>query len=232
MFNPANFHLNQPLEDAAREAEGGQAPVPQAIAQIVADLEQAAARYALRRDDFAAGKAETCQDIASKLERFGSFASEKQAGYAAKLIEWSKPRQPAAAPARVEARTSEGAALVRATPALPKLFTLMQRLAKLEIGKLTIIRKNQDSLCWIKHEDSEKVVGRLTEGGALTLWQRLGSDLQDISRDLIAIEADPEAAAAAHGKASGRCSVCSRDLTDPESIERGIGPICAGKFQF
>lgn len=29
---------------------------------------------------------------------------------------------------------------------------------------------------------------------------------------------------------SGRCSVCGRTLTNPESIERGIGPVCLGKM--
>lgn len=28
---------------------------------------------------------------------------------------------------------------------------------------------------------------------------------------------------------SGKCSRCSRDLTDPESIARGLGPVCAEK---
>lgn len=28
---------------------------------------------------------------------------------------------------------------------------------------------------------------------------------------------------------SGRCGRCNRELTTPESIERGIGPVCAGR---
>jgi hypothetical protein len=36
--------------------------------------------------------------------------------------------------------------------------------------------------------------------------------------------------AAEYGKLYGRCMICGRTLTDPESIERGIGPICAGKL--
>lgn len=32
------------------------------------------------------------------------------------------------------------------------------------------------------------------------------------------------------GKLYGRCMVCGRTLTNPESIERGIGPICAERF--
>lgn len=42
---------------------------------------------------------------------------------------------------------------------------------------------------------------------------------------------DPLSAAIAYGKQYGICCVCSRELTDPKSIERGIGPICeAGYF--
>jgi hypothetical protein len=42
--------------------------------------------------------------------------------------------------------------------------------------------------------------------------------------------ADPEASAVAYGKRTGECSCCGRTLTDPESVERGIGPICADKY--
>jgi hypothetical protein len=50
--------------------------------------------------------------------------------------------------------------------------------------------------------------------------------------ELRAIFADPAAAAKAHGKETGSCSCCGRELTDPASIEAGIGPICAGRFAF
>lgn len=41
---------------------------------------------------------------------------------------------------------------------------------------------------------------------------------------------DPLKAAVAYGKAWSICAVCHRTLTNDESIERGIGPICAEKF--
>jgi hypothetical protein len=31
------------------------------------------------------------------------------------------------------------------------------------------------------------------------------------------------------GFGSGRCSVCGRLLTNPKSVERGVGPVCAGR---
>jgi hypothetical protein len=115
---------------------------------------------------------------------------------------------------------------------LPRLFDLMQRLAKLRFDGVTIARKNGDSLCWIKVPGVEGVVGKI-EGGVVSIFGgRLRNTLapETLLALLQAIEADPERAAVLYGKASGNCSICGRDLTDPESIERGIGPICAGKF--
>lgn len=40
----------------------------------------------------------------------------------------------------------------------------------------------------------------------------------------------PKEMAIAYGKATGMCSICGLKLTNPESIEAGIGPICASKF--
>lgn len=42
--------------------------------------------------------------------------------------------------------------------------------------------------------------------------------------------ADPEAAAIAHGQRTGVCAICNAELTNAESIARGIGPVCAAKF--
>lgn len=37
-------------------------------------------------------------------------------------------------------------------------------------------------------------------------------------------------AAKAYGVATGQCCVCGAELTDPKSVEAGIGPICAKMF--
>ena len=47
---------------------------------------------------------------------------------------------------------------------------------------------------------------------------------------LVEIATDPRKAALAHGLATGQCAVCARELTDPVSVARGIGPICAARF--
>lgn len=57
---------------------------------------------------------------------------------------------------------------------------------------------------------------------------------QDATQDEITtvtiVGRDPVAAAIAHGHKSGNCAICSKRLDRPESVERGIGPICAKKF--
>lgn len=35
-----------------------------------------------------------------------------------------------------------------------------------------------------------------------------------------------------HGKTTGNCACCGRELTDPKSIEMGIGPLCAERWGF
>lgn len=48
--------------------------------------------------------------------------------------------------------------------------------------------------------------------------------------DLLAIAANPADVLRVKGKETGRCCCCGRELTDPESVAAGIGPICASKW--
>lgn len=58
--------------------------------------------------------------------------------------------------------------------------------------------------------------------------QRMGRAAGEaILRKIAAVGA--EAAMAAYGHEIGECGMCSRTLTNDESRERGIGPICAAK---
>ena len=47
---------------------------------------------------------------------------------------------------------------------------------------------------------------------------------------LLTIAKNPVEAAKAYGKLTGSCSCCGRELSDPVSIEAGIGPVCATKW--
>lgn len=51
-----------------------------------------------------------------------------------------------------------------------------------------------------------------------------------VQAEIAALMSDPLKAAQAYGKRTGQCCICARELTDPSSIEEGIGPICARRF--
>lgn len=61
----------------------------------------------------------------------------------------------------------------------------------------------------------------------------IDSRFSDTVRETImGAASDPISAAIRYGKITGSCSCCGKELTVKESIERGIGPICARKFGF
>lgn len=69
-------------------------------------------------------------------------------------------------------------------------------------------------------------LGKITGGKFLA-----SRDCDEAStKAVLELLADPKAAAIKAGRLTGICAVCARELTDPESIAAGIGPVCAGNF--
>jgi hypothetical protein len=73
--------------------------------------------------------------------------------------------------------------------------------------------------------------------GDLYLGKVLGGRFQksrdcspEVALEVVDLAADPQAAAIAYGKKFGKCSVCAKELSDPESVARGIGPVCAERY--
>ncbi len=75
-------------------------------------------------------------------------------------------------------------------------------------------------------DERETYLGKVL-GGRLNLKYGVPKDVSDAIASAVN---DPHAAAVAYGKRFGRCSVCSRTLTNEESINLGIGPICRQRF--
>ena len=50
--------------------------------------------------------------------------------------------------------------------------------------------------------------------------------------EIIVVASNPAESAVAYGRRTGNCAICGRELTVGESIDRGIGPICAEKYGF
>lgn len=53
---------------------------------------------------------------------------------------------------------------------------------------------------------------------------------EEAMQRVLAIAADPLGEAIKHGRITGRCAICNRNLKDEDSTNRGIGQVCAAKF--
>jgi hypothetical protein len=114
-------------------------------------------------------------------------------------------------------------------PNLTKVVSL-DAFARFLVGNFRASLKNDGSVIWLKWEDT--LFGVIDH--ATGAFRPLRKGLTDAAHKMAVhalneIERDPRAAASADGILTGRCSCCSRPLTDPASIEIGIGPICLEK---
>lgn len=85
-------------------------------------------------------------------------------------------------------------------------------------------------LCFVRVEH-----GKGRWAGRTFVKQQAGDDLYPVRGSrantmLALIAEDPRAAMALYGHEIGRCGRCGRTLTDAESRELGIGPVCVEKL--
>lgn len=98
------------------------------------------------------------------------------------------------------------------------------RFATFECSRAPDHGKNPGAIYVTTYED--KYLGKV-QGGVF----HASFACTPVEREQVAtVMSDPIAAAIAYGKRTGACSVCARELSDPASVERGIGPICAERF--
>lgn len=162
------------------------------------------------------------QSLVQSLIRYGSL-TDNQIAAARRCIARDAERK--------AQRTAEAAE--RAAQAQPVNTTA------LEDAFAKASKRNRRIALWIgsvrvkpaaKHPGVLYVVDRSTDSylGKVTGGKFIPSrDGKAREAEMLAILADPKAAAVRHGKLTGACSVCNRTLTDPASIQAGIGPVCA-----
>ena len=75
-------------------------------------------------------------------------------------------------------------------------------------------------------KENDEYAGKIVNG----VYQATRTASEAVLPRLMAIAVDPLGEATLYGKQTGTCGCCGRELTDPSSIEAGIGPICAGKW--
>lgn len=175
------------------------------------DLNQAAARFAARTDSFAAGKADICRDLAAKLGRYGTFVSAKQADFAAKLVSWSIAAK-AAAPATK--------------------FTRIQQLVQeknlaFHLGVCKVVQFQSGAIGVVTPMFGGGTFGVIDPDGSFRRFSRCTAEVVSVLED---VERRGLEAVQEIGRATGRCCICSRMLTNQDSIAAGIGPVCAERF--
>lgn len=75
-------------------------------------------------------------------------------------------------------------------------------------------------------DEQDVYLGKIAKG----VYYPTRSAAETVADTIKAIAADPLAVGVAYGKKTGMCCCCGRELTDPVSIERGIGPICESNW--
>lgn len=164
-------------------------------------------------------------DLAAKFNRL----SDKQYAWAHKLAVDSINREKESQP-----QTNNQEAQ------FARLFDVFKAAKSRGLKRLTLrlsgvnVKPNRDlTMLWVTSQTEKvegdyglqpKYLGKITPN---SLDSRLADDVKAV---LFEAANDPLTAAIRYGKETGSCSCCGRDLTNKQSIELGIGPICREKF--
>jgi hypothetical protein len=105
----------------------------------------------------------------------------------------------------------------------PKM-NLFSGLMKLKFSRAPDTGKNAGAV-YVK-DANDVYLGKIADGK----FRKSYDCDSEMETEVIKVCSDPEQAAIAYGMRFGACAICSRPLTNGESIDLGIGPICASKF--
>ena len=171
------------------------------------------------------GKAAEWSDFARSmrdaLAQYG-YLTDKQASSVARMMQTCKERQEARATERKANEQVVDLSPIRAmfeTAVASGHKKPIYRAAGLIISRAPDAGRNPGAL-YVKDAETDDYLGKIL-GTHYTGKAALG---------LTAIAADPRGEAVKFGQRTGRCSCCGATLTNGESIEAGIGPICASKW--
>lgn len=172
--------------------------------------------------DFAVSMLEALNKYGSLTEKQLAAVRKCAASYAEKKLQWQAERQAAEAAAPTVSNTKIELAFGFAKEKGIKNPKLRLDTFVFSLAKET--SKNAGAL-YVKSNDGV-YLGKVM-GGKFLKTRDCAADMESA---VVAAANDPEAAAIAYGKREGSCSVCGKPLTKGESIDRGIGPICAERM--
>jgi hypothetical protein len=200
-----------PEQRAAQKArrEAGKARKFQRLHQALADFREQHADVweLLTSNENARNPNDFLWSLNEQLHRRGELSERQMAAcgkFIAKRREWAEQRA---------AEPTSGVDLSGVPSGLYLVADHRLRIDNVESGKWA-------GWVFVKTESGEKVGN-----------QRPGAEYRGkLVEELRGLADDPQCASAAYGRLTGTCGVCSRTLTNPESIELGIGPVCRSRF--
>lgn len=167
-------------------------------------------------------------EFASSLEqavlKWGDL-TEKQLASAQKCVDARKTAQQARS-AMIEAAPEVSLDPVEKAFQKAKESGIKYPKLNLDVFKLSPASDSGKNSGAIYVKEGETYLGKVTGGKFL----RTRDCTDEQQAKVLEVATDPKAAAIAYGKRFGSCAVCRRELSNEESINLGIGPICASRF--
>jgi predicted RNA-binding Zn-ribbon protein involved in translation (DUF1610 family) len=169
-------------------------------------------------------------DMLAALVKYGTLTERQEAAVrnaaaksAARKAQWAAEKT----------TREEGAATLTLTKiragfdsALQHLKRPKLRIANIQFSLAPATGRNAGAIYVVRASD-DTYLGKITQDDKfITSRDCTSADSETVAR----VAADPAAAATAHGHEFGQCSCCGRELTNAESVSRGIGPICAERW--
>lgn len=180
-------------------------------------------------DEFAwiMAKAATFNFATEMLNALGKFGhlTERQLATTTRLMLQDRERDAQRVAAKAEAEAK--AVAVDITPIIKAMETAMAHDIKrplLRAGDFKFAYK--PGVIYVRDRSGDVYYGKIVDG---RFFQSRECTAEDQAK-IIEVASDPMQAAIAYGRREGACAICGRTLTNHESIDRGIGPICAENF--
>jgi len=197
---------------------------------VVAWLEGSAKRNAARGGSFTFPA-----DLLEKLNQYGSL-TDAQLAAVRKLMARDAERaaeRTAAAPVADVSALEKAFAVARERAQLPGAKGVFTKPLKLTHGEVSVAISSPkpgskwDGMLFVRDaQNDERKLGYF-KGGK---FFRQGAATDAEAAAILACAATPFDAVKAYAKAWSECGICGKTLFNAESIERGIGPICAAKY--
>ena len=171
-------------------------------------------------------RSEFFASLLASLAKYGDF-TEKQLESVRKAME-----RVALTSAQLSARTEVvGSGISIINEKFAKAFDKIKtpRLHMVTEGDLRITIKpaKKDHAILYVSDQCHEYLGKVQDGSFIPNLRTINETVQ---ADIVKALGDPSSATIRYGRVTGCCGVCSRELTTTESIERGIGPVCAENY--